>query len=63
MATIKRWRDHFITWLYVRYVFLPELFKKINEDDLHPGVTFTTRSLNPDEIEMAVREKDYNTLQ
>ncbi len=65
MATIKRWRNNFITWLYIRYVFLPDLFEKIAEGEYPPGVIFTVNSLNPewDDIETAIREKDYNTIQ
>jgi len=65
MATIKRWRTRFITWLYIRYVFLPELFEKINAEGFNPGVVFTVQSLSPEweDLEMAIREKDFNTLQ
>lgn len=62
---IKRIRNRLITRLYIRYVFLPELFKMIEDEGCHPDVVFTPRALNPEweDIEMAIREKDYYTLQ
>jgi hypothetical protein len=65
MAMIKRWRTILLTRLYVKYVFLPQLFEEIEESEWDSGVVFTTQALNPDweDIEMAIREKDYNTLQ
>jgi len=62
---IKRLRTRFITWLYIRYVFLPEEFRKLERMGMPQGLVFSVSSLNPEweAIEMAIREKDHYTLQ
>ena len=51
VSMIKRWRNELITWLYVKYVFVPMLNESIEEPYWIS------------EAEMAMVEKDYNTLQ
>ena len=56
MAMIKRWRNEFITYLYVKYVFMPMLEDAMDEEDQW------IRSTHGD-IGKALVERAYNTLQ
>ena len=59
MAMIKRWRNELLTYLYVKYVFMPMLTEAINEEP----TTHRGRNMLCDAVDMAMVEKDYNTLQ
>jgi hypothetical protein len=57
---IKRLRDDLLTYLYVKYVVLPSLEEEIDHMNAQYGL-----NLNPKyaELEQAMIEKDYSTLQ
>ena len=54
MAMIKRWRNEFITYLYVKYVFIPMLEDAMDEEE---------EWLNNGDVGRALVERAHNTLQ
>ena len=55
---IKRWFQDLITWAYVKFVFMPLLYEEM---DLYEVKGMPLKPL--DDVEMALAEKDHNTLQ
>lgn len=56
MAMIKRWRNELLTYLYVKYVFMPMLEDAMDEED-------EWRRSKTGDIGRALVERGYNTLQ
>ena len=63
---MKKHLRRFITWAYCKYVFIPLLYERDAENILQEkikDIRLIPRRKNPNEIDDAMYEKNFNTLQ
>jgi len=56
---------YFVTWLYLRVVFIPDMKKAIEEEELDPNIKLIPEKVDKNwhEIQRALYEKRFFTLQ